>query len=543
MRYILYARKSSESEDRQVQSIDDQLRVLRELADRKGLEIVVELTEAHSAKAPGTRRVFAELLDRIMKEEADGILTWSINRLSRNPVDSGQISWLLQLGTLKSIQTIDREYQPEDNTLIMAVETGVANQYIIDLRKAVIRGMDGKAKRGWFPGKPPQGYRVNAETREIEPYDPQFTLLRQAWDLLLTGTYTVPQIREKLSAWGYSAHPRKGDRRIFSESHLYRLFDNPFYYGTFLYKGEEFCGNHQPMVSREEFKRAQSIIHGEMHVQAQKHEFAFTGLIRCGTCGCSITAERKIKNYLSTKRTAVYEYYRCTKRRGSCSECCVTGKQIEDSIAASLDSYAIKPDWKDWLAETIHEYFMGESGKDRLKNLSQRSAQEECDKKLDGLIEMRLARELTQEEYQRKRTQLIEAKHQLDEEAKRHETERKALISALGFLSTSSERFKLDDPKLKRQVAITFGMKYVLTQGTLKVSPHPILSIVNGLELQKEGQYMVGSGSSASLAPLKWALRKRFRTLLPRLSLYDLRFVDATFFDKDGKPIKVDGDK
>lgn len=151
MRYILYARKSSESEDRQVQSIDDQLRVLRDFAKRTGLHVVAELTEAHSAKAPGTRPVFAELLARIERGESDGIVCWSINRLARNPVDSGQLSWLLQRGVLKSIRTVDREYLPEDNVLLMAVESGVANQYILDLRKAVIRGMEGKAARGWIP--------------------------------------------------------------------------------------------------------------------------------------------------------------------------------------------------------------------------------------------------------------------------------------------------------------------------------------------------------------------------------------------------------
>ena len=139
MRYILYARKSSESEDRQVQSIDDQLRIMREIAAARGLEIVDEIQESKSAKDPGQRPGFERLLKAIETGRADAILTWAINRLTRNPIDSGRLSWLLQNGTLSAIQTPEKQYLPSDNVLIFSVETGTANQYIIDLKKKIGR--------------------------------------------------------------------------------------------------------------------------------------------------------------------------------------------------------------------------------------------------------------------------------------------------------------------------------------------------------------------------------------------------------------------
>jgi site-specific DNA recombinase len=108
--YFLYARKSSESEDRQIQSIDDQISRLKELANNLGISIIEILQEAKTAKKPYCRPVFTDMLERIEKGEAQGILCWQINRLSRNPVDSGTLGWMLQQGALKSIQTIDREY-------------------------------------------------------------------------------------------------------------------------------------------------------------------------------------------------------------------------------------------------------------------------------------------------------------------------------------------------------------------------------------------------------------------------------------------------
>src|SRR3989344_6178013 len=118
IKYFLYARKSSESEDRQVQSIDDQVGRLKRLASELDLEIKKTYTEAKSAKKPNNRPMFDEMMGRLEKGEADGILCWSLNRLTRNPIDSGKLSWLLQQGTIKSIQTIERQYLPSDNVLL-----------------------------------------------------------------------------------------------------------------------------------------------------------------------------------------------------------------------------------------------------------------------------------------------------------------------------------------------------------------------------------------------------------------------------------------
>ena len=148
IKYFLYARKSSESEDRQVQSIKDQVNRLKELARDLNLEVVKDFTESKSAKQPKNRLVFADMLKRIEKGEANGILCWQINRLSRNPVDSGKINWMLQQGIIKSIQTVDKEYLPDDNVLMFSVESGMANQFILDLKKNTIRGLKGKIERG-----------------------------------------------------------------------------------------------------------------------------------------------------------------------------------------------------------------------------------------------------------------------------------------------------------------------------------------------------------------------------------------------------------
>ena len=82
MRYILYARKSTEGDDRQIQSIDDQVKIMTEVAERLRLKVVKVVREAKSAKSPNNRPLFNEMLNSIEGGHADGILCWQINRLS-----------------------------------------------------------------------------------------------------------------------------------------------------------------------------------------------------------------------------------------------------------------------------------------------------------------------------------------------------------------------------------------------------------------------------------------------------------------------------
>lgn len=259
--FFLYARKSSESEDRQVQSIEDQIAYLKSLAERLNIKIVQVYTEAKTAKKPHCRPVFAEMIKRIKHGEADGILCWQINRLFRNPFDQGQIGQLLQDGSLQCIHTHERAYFPEDNVLLFNIEGGMANQYIIDLRKNCMRGMKGKADRGWLPSRPPLGYLNEQLERTIIEDKERFLLVRKMWDLMLTGNYTASYIQEIAnSQWGFRTpkHKRSGGNSL-AKSTIYKLFTNIFYTGMFEWNGNQYQGKHKPMITLEEYDKVQLI--------------------------------------------------------------------------------------------------------------------------------------------------------------------------------------------------------------------------------------------------------------------------------------------
>lgn len=390
IKYFLYARKSSESEDRQIQSIDDQVNRLTLFAKQYSLDIAEVITESKSAKKPNNRPLFENMLKKIEKGEADGILCWQINRLSRNPKDSGDLQWMLQQRQIKSIQTMDKEYLPEDNALLFSVETGVANQFILDLSKNVKRGIQEKLNRGWRPGNAPTAYLNDLATHTLIPDPKRFKLIRKAWDLMLTGNYTVPQILDKLNNnWGFRTVKKKrlGNRPM-AMSGLYKIFTNLFYAGVIVHKGEKYPGKHKPMITLEEYDHVQLILGRKGKPRPQKHEFPFTGMIKCGECGCLNTAEIKKKIIKTTGKFKKYTYYHCTRKKKhiKCSQKKVVSQEnIESQIKEFLDDITIMPEFKDWALDVIRE-----NDSDKIKEKEELSVKfkKDLDKKNEELSEL-----------------------------------------------------------------------------------------------------------------------------------------------------------
>src|SRR3989339_1302777 len=185
-KYFIYARKSTDVEDKQVQSIEGQLAELRHLAKRENLHITEEFIEKRSAKKPG-RPVFNDMLRRIQTGEAQGIICWKIDRLARNPVDGGQIQWLLQQGVIAHIQTHDRSHYPNDNVLMMSVELGMANEYIRQLSANTARGLRQKARQGIYPGLAPLGYINDPSTKTIKTHRKNAKLIKKMFERYAKG--------------------------------------------------------------------------------------------------------------------------------------------------------------------------------------------------------------------------------------------------------------------------------------------------------------------------------------------------------------------
>jgi site-specific DNA recombinase len=295
---VIYARKSSESEDRQALSIDSQVKELKLIAARQGIAVDATLTEAHSAKAPG-RPVFGELMRRVGRGEVSGILCWKMDRLARNHLDHGRVLQALAEKRLERVITSDRTYTGDGNDRFIGnFELGMATKYIDDLRANVNRGNRERFERGWVNHNPPLGYLLDPVTKTIIKDPERFDLVRRMWELLLTGTMRPEAIRRLANEeWGLRTRKFKriGGNPV-GRATVFNLLGNPFYMGLIrLEDGRTYPGAHPPMVTQAEFDQAQVILGRPMRPRPQKHNFPFSGLVRCGHCGGGIVAEVHLK--------------------------------------------------------------------------------------------------------------------------------------------------------------------------------------------------------------------------------------------------------
>ena len=481
IKYFLYARKSSESDDRQVQSIGDQVERMQEKARVMNLKVVDVLTETKSAKLPENRPVFNEMMKRIERGEANGILCWKIDRLTRNPVDGGKLQWLLQQGKIKSIQTHEKEYLPNDNTLILSIENSISNQYILDLSKNVKRGLACKLKDGWLPNLAPLGYLNDKENKCIINDPQRFKLIRKMFDLMLTGNYTPPQILEIANKkWGFQTVRRKktGGKEL-SRSGIYRIFTNPFYAGIIEKSGKQYEGAHQPIITLEEFEHIQILLGRKGKPRPKKHKFAFTGAIRCGECDCLITAETKNKHIKSTGEMKGYTYYHCThkKKELNCSQRKHTLKQgLELLIESELDKYTILPEFRSWALEALNSANDNEIETRTKIYESQQKAINEAQGNLDRLTQMRYRDLIDDERFLKDKVKLEAEISKLRE--KMNGTEERAdkwlelTEKTFNFATYARIAFMKGDDQKKREILLTLGSNRILKEQKLAITAY-----------------------------------------------------------------------
>jgi len=302
---ILYCRKSSEAEDRQALSLESQETELLSLAGKRNLTIAKIFKESKSAKAIG-RPEFNRMLEFLKKHPGSLLLVWKPDRLARNFRDGGEIISLLQENIIAEIATPFGSHFPTDTVFPLAMEFGMANQFVRTLSQDVKRGNKTKLAKGELPGPAPIGYLDNKLTKlkELDPV--RAPLIKQAFELYATGGYSQKQVNNLMYDKGLRT---KGGLRM-SKSQLDHILRNPFYSGTIMRNGEFYPGVHQPIVPLQLFQDVQRVLSGKSRPRPKTHFFPLRGFVSCFLCGCAYTA--------TTKKG--HTYYYCTNGRGKCLE-------------------------------------------------------------------------------------------------------------------------------------------------------------------------------------------------------------------------------
>lgn len=335
--YCLYARKSSEDDERQALSIDSQIHEMTTLAKREGINVVEIRRESHSAKASGERPEFNRLMNDLDKGVFNAILTWAPDRLSRNGGDLGRLVDLMDKGRLLEIRTHAQRFTNSPNEKFLLMILGSQAKLENDNRGInVRRGLKNKVEMGWRPGKPPLGYlnehSINRGQNRIFVDEARAPAIKKVFEMVgyqqVVGRVVYTYLREI----GFKTRTDK----FVTLSSVYLILKNPFYYGMFEFpakSGKWYKGAHEPLITKEIFDRVQEQISVPDKPEYGLKEFQFIRLFKCGTCGSSFTAEEKIKRNKTNDTVHRYVYYRCSRSKDRyCKEPPLREKDLTDQL-------------------------------------------------------------------------------------------------------------------------------------------------------------------------------------------------------------------
>lgn len=343
IKYIAYCRKSTDEKDKQVLSIETQTTELKEFAKRESLEVVEFITESKTAKVPG-REKFNELIKIIEKGKANAILSWHPDRLARNSIDGGKIIYLLDTGKLLDLKFPSFWF---DNTpqgkFMLSIAFSQSKYYVDNLSENVKRGNRQKLRRGEWPCKAPLGYLNEPKLRTIEVDLEKSKVVKKAFQLYAEGDKSFTEISNYFYKFGVKGQSGKP----LHVTAVHHMLTNRFYIGILHYDGEYYQGSHKLFIPKKLFDKVQKQIEKSSKPRKQGHNFAFTGLARCGECGAAITAEIQTKFYSTTRGKVDYIYYHCTKKLGPCfQKGYVREELLEQQIRKIVAKAGLHPGWK-----------------------------------------------------------------------------------------------------------------------------------------------------------------------------------------------------
>ena len=475
-----YFRKSTESEDRQVLSLDAQADKAKEVAKALGYKFDSEhaFSESKSAKVANNRPEFSKMLQCIEKGELNAIITWHGDRLSRNAIDSAMLIDLMDRGKLLEIITPTQTFRntPIDK-FMLSLTCGQAKMENDKKGIDVKRGLEKKASMGIIPNHRAVGYMNDPMTprgsKRILTDPDRLPVVRKMWDLLLTGSYSAPQILDiATNQWGF----RMPNGKKMSRSTIYYMFANPVYFGMFefpLKSGNWYKGTHEAVISEEEFDRAQEILGRYGRPRPKKHVFDFVGMMRCGECGAAVTAELKFKRQ-KNGNVHRYVYYHCTHRiNPNCSQGSVEETELKRQIIAEIESLEIPSEFHSFAMKWFRELNQEEAQSRNAVVKAQEKAYKACLAKLDGLTDMRAGGEISPEEYAEKRALLVAEKERLAKDFQntdeRVDRWLQTADEVFTFVEEAKWKFENGGLEVRRQILSTLGSNLVLKDKKLMI--------------------------------------------------------------------------
>jgi site-specific DNA recombinase len=263
----------------------------------------------------------------------------------------------------------------------------MAKNYIDNLSEETRKGMDEKARRGIWPSYAPIGYRnvVDVTGKKGIEIDPDAgPKIAEIYRWYATGLYSLSEITRKARSSGITF---RDSSSFIPRATIHKILRNVIYTGDFEWKGKRHQGSHTPLVNKDLWLQVQTVL-ATRHAhrsRRMKHEFAYSGLIQCGRCGCAFVGEIKKSKYV---------YYHCTGYRGNCGEKYTKEADLDACFSRILRCLRFDSEVLGWICDALIKDVEGER---RARTASKGKLQEQINRlqfriesmyvdKLDGKI-------------------------------------------------------------------------------------------------------------------------------------------------------------
>jgi site-specific DNA recombinase len=497
---VIYARVSSKEQEVEGFSIPAQLDLLRDYARKQGMKAVQEFVDVESASTSG-RTGFGQMLAFLKKNRSkcQTILVEKTDRLYRNVPDYATVD---ELGvTIHFVKdgTILSPDSKSSEQFIHGIKVLMARNYSQNLGEETLKGMLQKAKSGLYPSNAPAGYRNVEGTdgrRIIVPDDDAPTITR-LFEEFRTGRYSLKTLAAKARDEGWTV----GGRRL-HRSTLHLILRKRIYTGDFDWDGATYHGKHEALVSQETWAEVQALLDRRAQTKQHriKHDFAFTGFIHCGHCGCGLVGELKKQRYV---------YYHCTGHRGKCEEPYAREEVVQGQFAAALKDLVIPPAILKWLQESVSESDLNQqAARDReVKRLEEQHRR--LGSKLDVLYDDRLEGRIGPEIYDRKalecRNQATTLERRVEEIRASAPAPVQGAIDLMELTSRAADLFLVQPPHEKQAFLRLVLKSAAWRHGELQTQfeePFENLRRSNQLSRRKDTQFAEGDAPNGI-----WLLR------------------------------------
>lgn len=381
MNAVIYARFSSHGQTEQ--SIEGQLRVCHEFAERNNYKILNEYVDRAISGTSDKRPAFLQMIEDAEKKQFDCILVYKLDRFSRNKYDSVIYKHKLAAFGVKVISATEAISDSPEGKLVEGLLEMMAEMYSQDLSQKVKRGIrESLLKNNFIGGFAPYGYKIVDKKLVLD--EETAPAMKYYFEQYATGK-PKSKIIEELNNMGY----RNAQGKPFTKSSLQNCLSNTKYIGKYFINGLELENYCPALISQEVFDKVQKQLAKHKHAPATnkaKEDYLLTGKLFCGHCGAhmvGVSAKSKTGEY--------HNYYACSDRlkKHTCNKQYEKKGYIEWYVVERTKQNVLIPEVREKIATRVFEELKKSSSAKRISEFEAKIKRIETE--LDKCFEMYLS--------------------------------------------------------------------------------------------------------------------------------------------------------